>query len=55
MTGELTLYAPDGKTIEVGMVWKFEPFEDGSIAYKTSKETKQLVYTRLQYIFRQSE
>ena len=55
MTGELTLYAPDGKAIEVGTVWKFEPFEDGSIAYKTSKDAKQLNYTNLHYLFRQLE
>ena len=51
MTGGLTLYAPDGKVIEVGTVWKFEPFDNGSIAYTTSKDAKQLVYTNLYYMF----
>ena len=55
MTGQLTVYTPDGKAIEVGTVWKFEPFDDGSIAYKTAKDAPHPTYTNLAYIFHQQE
>ena len=51
MTGELTLYTPNGEAIEIGTVWKFESFDDGSVAYKIGKDAPHPVYRKAALYF----